>query len=158
MTLFLRQKTPVLVAGTRRTFCSSLYRAYASGTIRSSTIDKAERKVAAEETLYFVVEERKREENTLEYCVDLDDNSCGALGLLGDKTGYYSRNEEYQERLAYPHEVDAYGVEYEPVRFRYEREAIGIVAEQQKNAQQDVRAPCGERYQDQLVYRAIYRP
>ena len=35
--------------------------------------------------------------------------------------------------------------------------ADAIVAEQQKNAQQDVRAPCGERYQDQLVYRAIYR-
>ena len=36
-------------------------------------------------------------------------------------------------------------MENEPVRLRYERETVGIVSEQEQDAEQNVRKPCCKR-------------
>jgi len=104
--------------------------------------------MAAQESLHLVVEERERQEDSLEHGVNLDEGVDNAYGFLR-YVAYDCRDcKEYHERIADPHEVDAHGMENEPVRLGDERESVGVVAEEQQQAQQDVSAPCGKRYQD----------
>ena len=49
-------------------------------------------------------------------------------------------------------------MENEPVRLRYERESVGIISEQEQDAEQNVRKPCCKRNKYKVLQRCKTQP
>ena len=95
-------------------------------------------------------------ENGRDFCDDRDSAGGGGpcpdcIRAASDADGDPAQNQEYHEGVHNPHEVDAHRMENEPVRLRDEREAVGVAAEQEQYAQNDVRDPCCKRNQHEVL-------